>query len=171
MVHRRPAVTQLLWIDCFLFAPLQRHCLVFRQRVLNERETGSSMEGWKIKFNKIEEGIERGSFVLSEWKNGWKMVLVARCNFSSFLFSIPWAEDGVWSCGPPSPKVPRNQKILLVTPLQPAVRYEKEKEAISSWKMQLNKNKSMLLHPFYYCDSYSLLLYVLTLKPSRQIFL
>ena len=47
--------------------------------------------------------------------------------------------------GPRSQKVPqnqnqdqkkrvKNQKKLLVTPLQPAVRYEKEKEAISSWK-------------------------------------
>ena len=88
---------------------------------------------------------------MSEWKN-WMMVLVARCNFSFLgkVFSNPRAEDGVWSCGPPSRKKCPKTKKLLVTPLQLAVRYEKEKEAISSWKMQLNKKKSMLLHPFYY---------------------
>ena len=45
-------------------------------------------------------------------------------------------------------KCPETKKILLVTPLQPAVRYEKEKEAISSWKDMQLKKKSMLLHPF-----------------------
>ena len=28
------------------------------------------MKGWKMKLNRIEEGMERGSLVLSEWKNG-----------------------------------------------------------------------------------------------------
>ena len=64
----------------------------------------------------------------------------------------------------------RNQKILLVTPLQPAVRYEKEKEAISSWKDMQLKKKSMLLHPFYYYYSLLPTPLQLTLNP-RQIFL
>ena len=80
MVHRRPAVTQLLWIDCFLGSRRYKGIVSFSSNgVLDEREI-------RIKDGSREEDYEKRKKSI-KWKKEWKRKFLD-------LFGVEELDDG-----------------------------------------------------------------------------